>query len=523
MPTDALPWLFTWICCGAVIAFGGSLWFTLISFLEESVADDFGLSRGWRGAVPAAFYAGMAIGAALLGALSDGRILSCVSGRRSVALLSMTLAGLAALASAAMPSIAMLVISVAVLGGGVGGCLPAAEALFAETTTGITPHVRGRWIALLSGWFGVGSIPTALIAGAILARGRSSVGGLAPWRLMLIIFGVLELLITALLACVLPVSEKWSALLRRGDVNAQGNATSLGAAAIKHRAGDGCLLLHPLEEGASGSATATSTYTGSVTAAANVRKDLIAHICERSLFVTTVLLWAVWFGFNFAVSGFTAFLPELLDERGGRPSSVSPAGNSTASNGTAPLLPPRDGTPSTWRRQAGDVAIYNLFAVPGVVFAATIVQFRGGRRVVLGGCILLTAICTALFALRGTSSTVLLVLGCASAFFSNGAWASLSLLTVEAYPTHLRATGFGYAHASHSIAGVIGPYFGGLFIGWGRQWGGGVESGTTIALAAFAGACAVAGVAACVIRSRRPQDEDAASMVSGESLLGVSE
>lgn len=37
-------------------------------------------------------------------------------------------------------------------------------------------------------------------------------------------------------------------------------------------------------------------------------------LLSPSLWRASVLLWVVWGGFNFAISGFTAFLPQLLDD-----------------------------------------------------------------------------------------------------------------------------------------------------------------------------------------------------------------
>ena len=453
-----------WVTSGVTLAVGGSVWFTAIGFLNEGIADDFRLAPAWRGVVPAAFYAGMGVGAVVLGLLSDGRGCAAVgrplawaSGRRRVALLSLALAGLAALLSSAMPSVGALIPTIIAIGAGVGGCIPAAESLFAETTT-LSPAERSRWVTLLGAWYGLGAIPSALVIGAILSHGRDLVA-LAPWRLMLIVFGTLELATAFLLVWIMPESEKWRALRGRSSPK-----TAVSAA-----------LLDPLLD-------------ADLPQRSRAGDDNVVpvHIFNRSLRTTTLLLWATWFGFNFAVSGFTAFLPQLLDSGG-------------SGSGAASTPPPRDGDPATWHRQAEEVAIYSLAALPGVLFAALLVRWRGGRRIALASCVLLTATCTALFAWRSASHTALLILGCASAFFSNGAWASLALVTVEAYPTHLRATGFGWAHGFHSIAGALGPYVGGWFIG---------RSANVVALGAFAGACAAAGVAACALRPAVQEEEE---------------
>ena len=50
---------------------------------------------------------------------------------------------------------------------GVGGCLPAAASNFAECVA-LPAEVRGTWLTLLGGFFGVGAVAAALAAEPLL-------------------------------------------------------------------------------------------------------------------------------------------------------------------------------------------------------------------------------------------------------------------------------------------------------------------------------------------------------------------
>ena len=454
-----------WLC-GVVYAVGGALWFTTIGFLDEAVSDDLKEARALRGVVPSSFYLGMAIGASVLGALSDK---SC--GRRRVVLLSMALSALASLLGAAMSSVYGVAAAMLFVGAGVGGCLPVASALLAESNA-LAAAARRRWVTMLGVFFGAGAIPVALADGAILSRSSDFID-IAPWRTMLVILGAFELFAVSFLACFLPESEQW-----REEHEEAGAARG---SAAEERALREAPLIDKCDPEGGGAALAATAVAAS-------------HICARSLCAKTALLWFCWFGFNFATSGVTAFLPQLLD--GGRAAAGAPQPN------------------AEWQQQAQSVALYSIAAVVGVVLASLFVNCRGGRRVVLGSCMLLTAACTALFAWPDAGALALLLFGCASSLISNVAWATLSLVTVEAYPTRLRASGFGAAHAFHSVGGVLGPILGGVFIGRG-------VTGTVVAVGAFAVFCAAAGFAACALR---PAEEDAAAVgiaVVPEELFAI--
>ena len=384
--------------CGVVYGVGGSTWFTTIGFLDEAVADDLKEARALRGIVPACFYLGMACGAAALGTVSDIRC-----GRRNVVLLSMALSALASLLAAAMPSVYGVAAATLFVGAGVGGCVPVASALLAESNS-LAVAARRRWVTMLGAFFGAGAIPVALADGAILSHGRAVVD-IAPWRSMLVLLGAFELLVVVpFLACFLPESEQWSDE-REEAVAARGGAEE--ERAVRE------VPLIDKRDRAGGTVARAATTT----------------ICARSLRVKTALLWCCWFGFNFSTSGVTAFLPLLLD--GGR----------AAAGGASPG--------AEWQQQAQSVATYSIAAVVGVVLASLLVNWRAGRRVVLCVCMLLTAVCTALFAWPRAGALALLLFGCASSLLSNVAWASLSLATVEV--SVLLCTVTYYANRAYSL------------------------------------------------------------------------
>lgn len=499
----------------------------------------------------------MGAGASLFGALSDRKI-----GRRNAVLLSMLLSTIGAAAAASVHSIEAVLAPLILIGAGVGGTLPVVSSLFAEQNmesgNNVPKEERGFWLTLLGASFGVGAIPSALgLAYPLLAYGEATFG-LAGWRCLLLGCAATEGAVLVLLACTLPESVKWQRL----DKAAAAAAASSARIPISINATD-----PDPGTGNDDARTALIAKEPAARAGASKASAGFGELLSPALRRASLLLWIIWGGFNFAISGFTAFLPQLLDSSSNATGCGAP-GNANASSCD----------PAAWWRQSKQVAVYSTVAVPGVLIAAAVIghhdrsmkrtrkqqrQLGGasrlvstgagraatdssncystpGRRFMLAVSVLLTAAATGLFAVRGSSPAELLLLGCASSLFSNCAWAVLYTATPELYPTRVRATGFGAAHVAHSIAGVLGPLTGGFFLSGngnstnttnvngngnsteshvGGVGDGRVGSGTSasvtrgsknaVAVLIFATACAVAGAAAIFLPApTHHEDED---------------
>ena len=114
------------LCAASILVLDG-LDIQLIGIAAPDIARDLGVSRGALAPALAAALAGMLIGAPIIGALGDRW------GRRPALLFSTLLFGVATLAAATSRSVSTLAVWRLITGIGLGGALPAAAALLAET------------------------------------------------------------------------------------------------------------------------------------------------------------------------------------------------------------------------------------------------------------------------------------------------------------------------------------------------------------------------------------------------------
>ena len=145
------------------------------------------------------------------------------------------------------------------------------------------------------------------------------------------------------------------------------------------------------------------------------------------------LLSMVWFTLNFAFYGVFVWLPSVL-VYGGLPLSES-------------LL---------------FTLLINLAQLPGTLLAAFLADWVG-RRVSMGAFLALYAAALAAFGLRQSPSAILLW-GSAFAFFNAAAWGVGYIMTVERFPTGMRATGLGWTNGIGRSGGIIAPAIMGLLL-----------------------------------------------------------
>lgn len=127
----------------------------LISFIVAALAVEWGLGAQQIGLVTAINSIGMAVGAAVAGALADRY------GRRAILLWTLLLFSVASGLSALVTSFVVLCLLRFIAGVGLGGELPVATTLVSES---IPTQDRGRAVVLLESFWAVGWIVSALIA-----------------------------------------------------------------------------------------------------------------------------------------------------------------------------------------------------------------------------------------------------------------------------------------------------------------------------------------------------------------------
>lgn len=145
------------------------------------------------------------------------------------------------------------------------------------------------------------------------------------------------------------------------------------------------------------------------------------------------LLSIIWFTLNFAFYGVFVWLPSVL-VYGGLPLSES----------------------------LRFTLLINLAQLPGSLSAAFLADWVG-RRLSMGAFLAFYAAALAAFALRQSPSGILLW-GSAFAFFNAAAWGVGYIMTVERFPTSLRATGLGWTNGIGRSGGIVAPAIMGVLL-----------------------------------------------------------
>lgn len=168
--------------------------------------------------------------------------------------------------------------------------------------------------------------------------------------------------------------------------------------------------------------------------------DRIAAVWSEPHRRTTIMLWVLWFTVVFSYYGMFLWLPSIMLQKG-------------------------FGLVKSFEY----VLLITLAQLPGYFTAAYLIE-RIGRKLVLGGYLLLTAASAIWFGVA-TSEGMLLAAGASLSFFNLGAWGAMYAYTPELYPTAVRSTGVGLAASFGRIGGVIGPYVVGMLINGGTPIG----------------------------------------------------
>jgi MFS transporter, putative metabolite:H+ symporter len=247
----------------------------IVSSVVAAVALDWKLTPQVRGLIISANLAGMFVGAAMAGVLSDrfGR-----KGVFQITLLSYSiLTGLSAFAWSAL-SLGILRF---LAGIGMGGELPVASTLVSEFAPA---RLRGRMLVLLESFWAFGSVLAALIGYLVIPN--------FGWQAAFLI-GAIPAFYVFILRRAIPESPRY--LIGKGRV-AEAEA-----------------VLSQVEAGEAGGAAVPRPEARPAAPAAKVRiRDLFAPGFARR----TIMLWILWFAMVFSYYGIFTWLPSLLNAKG---------------------------------------------------------------------------------------------------------------------------------------------------------------------------------------------------------------
>ncbi|MBF4579118.1 MFS transporter [Frigoribacterium sp. VKM Ac-2530] len=418
----------------------------LLSFVIAQLAVVWSSDKGALAFVASAGFAGMAIGAAVGGSLSD-RL-----GRKTVFALTLLVYGLATGLSALSWSVGALLVLRFVVGLGLGAELPVASTLVSEFSP---RRIRGRVVVLLEAFWALGSIAAALVGWLVIPLSDDG------WRWALLI-GALPALYAVFVRLRMPESVRFLEARGRHDeaertVRAFEEAAGIArpAAAPRAAADTRPADTRPADPSRADARPADAPRASS--AAALLRDGLRRR---------TVAIWVVWFMTNFSYYGAFVWLPTLLVEAG------------------FPLVKSFEYT-----------LLITLAQLPGYAASAWLIE-RWGRRGTLAVFLLGSAVAATAFGFGAVSgsATQIVVSGMFLSFFNLGAWGALYAVTPELYPTRLRGTGAGWAAGVGRIASIAAPLTVPPLL---------VLGGTPVLFAVFGGVFVVAAVAALALPELR--------------------
>jgi putative MFS transporter len=368
-----------------------------LTFILGSIRSDFGLSAAQTGLLSSMSFVGMFLGAAIAGIAADRY------GRTLVFQASMIFWGAGGIACGLAPSVTALGAARALLGFGMGMEFPVAQSIVSEI---IPARVRGRYLALLEGFWPLGFIAAGLIAHAVLP-----IGG---WRWVFLIEAAPAVLVFVVRLLV-PESPRWLAV--RGRMAAAEEVMQKFERAVSARLGD-AVLPEPQPQAVE---------------QAVVSRFPFLELWSGQYIRRTTMVWLLWFFALLGYYGLTTWLGALLQEAG---YSV------TQSVYYATLI--------------------SLAGVPGFFTAAYLIEAWGRKPACVAA--LIGAAVSAWFYGTAATQTELIAWGLALQFFQFGMWSVLYAYTPELYPTRSRATGAGCASAIGRLGSLLGPYAVGLIL-----------------------------------------------------------
>jgi MFS transporter, putative metabolite:H+ symporter len=359
-----------------------------LTFVLGPIRQSFGLSTTQTGLLSSMSFLGMFIGAASAGLLADR------FGRARVFQVSMIFWGLGSILCGLSPTVQTLAAARVLLGFGMGMEFPVAQSMVSEI---IPARQRGRYIALMEGFWPLGFIASGLLSFAVLS--------VADWRWVFILQGIPAIFVLVIRRYV-PESPRL--LASHGDAAGAERVMSEIEAKVSQRLG-GAALPAPSPEQVE---IRTSKGLSTLFAPGYARR--------------TTMLWCLWFFALLGFYGLTTWLGALLQAKG---------------------------FPVT--KSVYYTILISLAGIPGFLTAAWMIEALGRKPTLIAT--LLGAAIACYFYGGAVDQTQLIVAGLCMQFCTFGMWSALYAYTPELYPTHVRATGTGFASAIGRIGSLIGP------------------------------------------------------------------
>src|ERR1700753_2643449 len=375
-----------------------------LTFVHGSIRQTFQPPPAEAGLLSSMSFVGMFLAAASSGILADR------FGRTRVFQVSMIFWGLGSLFCGLSSTVTMLGASRLLLGFGMGMEFPVAQSMVSEM---IPAPNRGRYIALLEGFWPLGFIVSGLLCYAVLS--------VSDWHWVFILQAIPALFVLVIRRYV-PESPRWLASHGHSD-RAEATMRAIEQK-VSARLGGQSL------PAAQRQPIAEAPESGGIA-------SLFSGIYARR----TTMLWALWFFALLGFYGLTTWLGALLQAKG---------------------------FPVT--KSVFYTILISLAGIPGFLCAAWLVE-AWGRKPTLT-LTLLAGAASCYFYGSAADQTQLIIAGLCMQFFLFGMWSALYAYTPELYPTAVRATGTGFASAIGRLGSLIAPYVLGIILPSAGQAGG---------------------------------------------------
>jgi MFS transporter, putative metabolite:H+ symporter len=374
----------------------------MMTFILGSIKSEFGLSMRQAGLLGSASFLGMFLGAATSGMLADR------FGRRSVFQCSMVLWGAGSFLCATANEVNTLMLFRVLLGFGMGMEFPIGQAMLCEI---MPAQQRGRYVALLEGFWPLGFICAGLLAYFLLPQWG--------WRGVFVALGVPAIFVLVVRQFV-PESPRW--LESRG----------------RHVDADRVMVrIEERVRKANGDKPLPLVTPALFTSLSEQGKSGFSALWAPGYATRTVMVWLLWFFALLGFYGLTTWLGALLQQAG---------------------YPVTESVFYT--------ILISLAGIPGFLTSAWLVESWGRKPT----CVLMLLGSAGMAYLYGTAAahagdqTQLIAFGLGMQFCMFGMWSVLYAYTPELYPTRCRATGGGFASSVGRVGSLIGPYVVGVIV-----------------------------------------------------------
>ena len=425
-------WELFFLCGGGWMA--DNVWLQGVALTLPQLSAEFGVSETEVRYTTLALFLGLCIGASFWGTASD------IVGRRLAFNFTLFLAGVFGLAAGGGPNWIGTCALYACIGLGVGGNLPVDGALFLE----FIPQTSGNLLTLLSVFWPVGNLLASLLAWAYIPNfscaadvlpGECRMEDNMGWRYLILTLGAIT---AAMFICrffLFHLYESPKFLLSRGR-QAEAVATVYG---IAHYNKTHTWLTEDILNHIGGDAEVTQEDV-KMSSMQIIKKSLgrfsmkrfEALFQDKTIALSTGLLWFQWTTIGMADPLFNAFLPQYLRNSGG--DVVNDVG-------------------TVYR----NYAITAIVGVPGSIIACYTVDLKHvGRKGTMSIATIITGVFVFCFTIS-SDSDFQLAFTCLEAFFQNVMYGVLYAYTPEVFPAPIRGTGTGMSSFLNRLAGLCAP------------------------------------------------------------------